>query len=325
MNIIFAGTPEFAANSLEAIIKQGHHVIGVYTQPDRRAGRGKKILKSPVKLVAEAHGLPVYQPEKLTDKDAQKELTALTPDLMIVAAYGLLLPTAILDTPILGCVNIHASLLPRWRGAAPIQRAIQAGDTETGITIMQMDEGLDTGNMLMKVSTPITETDTGGTLHDKLSDLGADAILRYLESIRDQQPELGEIQNKALANYAHKLNKQEAAIDWSDNAHQICLSIRAFNPWPVAFLTVNNERIRIFEAEVVSDAVASKPATVLEKNKHGIVVSCGVNAIRILKLQIPGAKAITAQAFFNGGKDILNVGDNVNTTENDSGATLEQS
>ena len=325
MKIIFAGTPEFAANSLEAILKQGHHVVAVYTQPDRRAGRGKKILKSPVKLVAEAHDLPVYQPEKLTDKDAQKELEALTPDLMIVAAYGLLLPTAVLDTPILGCVNIHASLLPRWRGAAPIQRAIQAGDTETGITIMQMDEGLDTGNMLMKVSTPITEADTGGTLHDRLSDLGSDAILRYLESIRDQQPALGEVQNNDLANYAHKLNKQEAAIKWSDNAHQICLTIRAFNPWPVAFLTVNNERIRIFESEVVSDVATCKPATVLEKNKHGIVVSCGKNAIRILKLQIPGAKAITAQAFFNGGKDILNIGDNLNTTENDSGVTLEQS
>jgi len=326
LNIIFAGTPEFAANSLEAIIKQGHHIIGVYTQPDRRSGRGKKILKSPVKLVAEAHDLPVYQPEKLTDEGAQKELAALTPDLMIVAAYGLLLPMAILDTPILGCVNIHASLLPRWRGAAPIQRAIQAGDTETGITIMQMDEGLDTGNMLMKVSTPITEEDTGGTLHDKLSDLGSEAILRYLESIRDQQPELGEVQNNDLANYAHKLNKQEAAIKWSDDAHQVCLTIRAFNPWPVAFLTINNnERIRIFEAEVVSDAVASKPGIILEKNKHGIVVSCGKNAIRILKLQISGAKAITVQAFFNGGKDILNVGDNLNTKVNDSGAQFEQS
>ena len=325
MNIIFAGTPEFAANSLEAIIKQGHQVVAVYTQPDRRAGRGKKILKSPVKLVAEAHDLPVYQPEKLTDQEAQKELAALTPDLMIVAAYGLLLPTAVLDAPILGCVNIHASLLPRWRGAAPIQRAIQAGDTETGITIMQMDEGLDTGNMLMKVSTPITETDTGGTLHDKLSDLGSTAILRYLDSISDQQPELGEAQNNDLANYAHKLHKQEAAIKWSDDAHQICLTIRAFNPWPVAFLTVNNERIRIFEAEEVMHDTDVEPGTILEKNKHGILVSCGNNAIKILKLQIPGAKAITAQAFFNGGKDILNVGDNLNASENNSGATLEQS
>jgi len=325
LNIIFAGTPEFAANSLEAIIKQGHHVIAVYTQPDRRAGRGKKILKSPVKLVAESHSLPVYQPEKLTDEDAKKELAALAPDLMIVAAYGLLLPVAVLDTPTLGCVNIHASLLPRWRGAAPIQRAIQSGDTETGITIMQMDEGLDTGNMLMKVSIPITEADTGGTLHDKLSDLGSNAILGYLESIRDQKPELGEVQNNSLANYAHKLHKQEAAIKWSDDAHQICLTIRAFNPWPVAFLTVNNERIRIFEAEEVKHNTLDKPGTILEKNKHGILVSCGNNAIKILKLQIPGAKAITAQAFFNGGKDILNVGDNLNASENNSGATLEQS
>ena len=325
MKIIFAGTPEFAANSLEAIIKQGHHVIAVYTQPDRRAGRGKKILKSPVKMVAEAHNLPVYQPEKLTDQDAKKELAALAPDLMIVAAYGLLLPTAVLDTPTLGCVNIHASLLPRWRGAAPIQRAIQAGDTETGITIMQMDEGLDTGNMLKKVSTPITKDDTGGTLHDKLSVLGSSAILHYLESIRDQQPEQGEVQNNDLANYAHKLHKQEAAIDWSDTAHQICLTIRAFNPWPVAFLTVNNERIRVFEAEVISDKIDKEPATILEKNKHGIVVSCGINAIRILKLQLPGAKAITAQAFFNGGKNILNVGDNLNAAEDESGAALEQS
>jgi methionyl-tRNA formyltransferase len=325
LNIIFAGTPEFAANSLDAIIKQGHHVIAVYTQPDRRAGRGKKILKSAVKVVAQAHGLPVYQPEKLTDQDAKNELAALKPDLMIVAAYGLLLPTEVLATPTLGCVNIHASLLPRWRGAAPIQRAIQAGDTETGITIMQMDEGLDTGNMLMKVSTPITETDSGATLHDKLSELGSTAILRFLESIKDKKPEQGEAQKNELANYAHKLRKQEAAIDWSDDAHQICLSIRAFNPTPVAFLTLNNERIRVFEAEIVHDTVYSEPAMVLEKNKHGIVVSCGKHAIRILKLQLPGAKAITAQAFFHGGKNILNVGDNLNTTANNSGATLEQS
>ena len=333
MKIIFAGTPEFAANSLEAILKQGHHVIGVYTQPDRRAGRGKKIVKSPVKIVAEAHGLTVYQPEKLTDNDAKKELASLSPDLMIVAAYGLLLPTDVLDTPTLGCVNIHASLLPRWRGAAPIQRAIQAGDTETGITIMQMDKGLDTGNMLMKVFTPITETDTGATLHDKLSDMGSNAILSFLESIKhkeldlikDQLQEQGEVQNNDLANYAHKLHKQEAAIDWSDDAHQICLTIRAFNPTPVAFLILNSERIRVFDAEIVHDVVCSEPATVLEKNKHGIVVSCGKHAIRILKLQLPGAKAITAQAFYNGGKNILNVGDNLNVIENNEGASLEQS
>ncbi len=311
MNIIFAGTPEFAANSLEAIIKQGHRVIAVYTQPDRRAGRGKKILKSPVKITAEAHDIPIYQPEKLTEESAQKELADLAPDLMIVAAYGLLLPTAVLETPSLGCINIHASLLPRWRGAAPIQRAIQAGDTETGITIMQMDKGLDTGNMLLKVSTPITKEDTGGSLHDRLSELGTDAILSYLDHIRDQSPKSGEIQDNDQANYAHKLSKQEAAINWEDDAHQICLTIRAFNPWPVAFLTLKNERIRIFEAEEINAQDDNKPGTVIEKNKNGIIIRCGKNAIRILKLQLPGAKAITSLAFFNGGKDILNVGNNV--------------
>ena len=325
MNIIFAGTPEFAANTLEAIIKQGHHVIAVYTQPDRRAGRGKKILKSPVKLVAESHNLPVFQPEKLTDKDAQKELAALRPDLMIVVAYGLLLPTAVLDIPILGCVNVHASLLPRWRGAAPIQRAIQAGDSETGITIMQMDEGLDTGNMLLKASLPITQEDTGGTLHDKLSDLGSSSILRYLETIKKQQPELGEVQNNQLANYAHKLNKLEAAINFLDDAQQICLNIRAFNPWPVAFLTIHDQRIRIFEADVLTGITHSEPGTVLEKDKHGIIISCGKNAIRVLKLQLPGAKAISAEAFYNGGKKLLNVGDNLIDMQSDSGVILEQS
>ena len=311
MKIIFAGTPEFAANSLEAIIQQGHQVIAVYTQPDRRAGRGKKILKSSVKLVAEANEIPVYQPEKLTDESAQEELAALEPDLMIVAAYGLLLPTAVLSTPTLGCVNIHASLLPRWRGAAPIQRAIQAGDTETGITIMQMDEGLDTGNMLMKVATPISATDNGGTLHDRLSEMGADAILAYLSQIKDQPPVAGEVQDNMLANYAHKLTKQEAEINWKQSAQQICLMIRAFNPWPVAFLSLNNERVRIFEAQEVNSDDHSQIGTVLEKNKQGIVVRCGKNAIRILKLQLPGAKAIDALAFFNGGKNILNIGDHL--------------
>jgi len=311
LKIIFAGTPEFAADSLEAIIKHGHQVIAVYTQPDRRAGRGKKILKSAVKLVAEKHGIPVYQPEKLTNESAQKELAGLAPDLMIVAAYGLLLPPTVLSTPTLGCINIHASLLPRWRGAAPIQRAIQAGDDKTGITIMQMDKGLDTGNMLMKVSTPISQDDTGGTLHDRLSDLGAKAILDYLQQVEKKATSEGEIQNNNKANYAHKLSKQEAAINWKDNAQQICLSIRAFNPWPVAFLVLNDERVRIFEAEEINYQGEIPPGTILEKNKHGIVVSCGKNAIRILKLQLPGAKAISTQAFFNGGKNLLNVGESL--------------
>ena len=304
MNIIFAGTPEFAAKSLEAIIQQGHHVIAVYTQPDRPAGRGKKLVKSDVKLLAEIHSIPVYQPEKLTSVEAQEELKSLAPDLMIVAAYGLLLPSVILETPTFGCINIHASLLPRWRGAAPIQRAIQAHDDETGITIMQMDKGLDTGDMLIKHALPITDLDTGGDLHDKLADLGAKCILEYLEQ-RKVGPLTREPQDNSHANYAHKLSKQEAEINWQDSADQICLNVRAFNPWPVTFLKTNETRIRIFEAEKVECQGTEKPGTILDKQKTGIVIKCGENAIRILKLQLPGAKAMDVQAFVNGGKAIL--------------------
>ena len=310
MKIIFAGTPEFAASSLQAIIDNGHSVIAVYTQPDRPAGRGKKVLKSDVKLVAERNSIPVFQPEKLTDDAAQKELSALTPDLMIVAAYGLILPEAVLETPTLGCVNIHASLLPRWRGAAPIQRAIQAGDTETGITIMQMDEGLDTGDMLLKEHTPITAEDTGGSLHDRLATMGASCIVQYLDQIR-QDPHAFEAsaQDSTQANYAHKLTKQEAEINWSLDARQICSNVRAFNPWPVSYCVASDARIRIFEAEHVIHTGSESSGTVLEKAKEGILVKCGQDAIRIKKLQIPGGKALDAQSFVNGGKALLNAGD----------------
>lgn len=313
MKIIFAGTPDFAAESLRALINADHRIVAVYTQPDRPAGRGKKQHKSPVKLLAESASIPVYQPEKLTGAAEQQTLASLQADLMIVAAYGLLLPAPVLTIPALGCINIHASLLPRWRGAAPIQRAIQAGDQQTGITIMQMDEGLDTGNMLLKVATEIRSDDTGGSLHDRLSALGARAILDYLEQIKRQAPaiagmQVGEVQDNREACYAHKLSKQEAEIDWQQDALQICRNIQAFNPWPVAFLVQNDQRIRLFAAEHLTWQGDAQPGTVLEKNKHGIVIACGNDAIRILKLQLPGAKAIDAQAFLNGGKAILEVG-----------------
>ena len=307
MNIIFAGTPEFAAKSLEAIIEQGHQVIAVYTQPDRPAGRGKKLVKSDVKLLAESRSIPVYQPEKLTISEAQEKLKSLAPDLMIVAAYGLLLPSAVLAIPTFGCINIHASLLPRWRGAAPIQRAIQTNDDETGITIMQMDQGLDTGDMLIKAALPITDQDTGGSLHDKLAALGSKCILEYLERSKDW-PLKGEVQDNSFANYAHKLTKQEAEINWHDSAKQICLNIRAFNPWPVAFLKENEARIRIFEAGIVDYQGMEQPGTIVDKQKSGIVIKCGEGAIRILKLQLPGAKAMDVQSFVNGGKAILEKG-----------------
>ena len=307
MNIIFAGTPDFAADSLRAILQKQHSVIAVYTQPDRPAGRGKKLLKSAVKVVAESFSIPVYQPEKLTDPAAQQQLAALKPDLMIVAAYGLLLPAAVLTIPKLGCVNIHASLLPRWRGAAPIQRAIQAGDRQTGITIMQMDEGLDTGAMISKWITEISPQDTGGSLHDRLSQLGATAILDYLEHLNDRSL-VPEPQDSSLACYARKLNKAEAEINWSDDAQQTALNIRAFNPWPVAFLKLGEEPIRVFEAQVIPERSTTKPGSIIAKTKHGIDVRCGNNALRITRLQLPGAKAISAEEFFNGGKPLLEVG-----------------
>jgi methionyl-tRNA formyltransferase len=322
LNIIFAGTPDFAADSLRALIDANHNIVAVYTQPDRPAGRGKKQHKSPVKILAESAAIPVCQPEKLTDVSAQQELAAWQADLMIVAAYGLLLPAAVLTIPRLGCINIHASLLPRWRGAAPIQRAIQAGDQQTGITIMQMDEGLDTGNMLLKSSVEIYPVDTGGSLHDRLAMTGANAILEYLQQLKrtiqaGKRPDIGEPQDNTLACYAKKLSKQEALIDWQQDAPQICRTIRAFNPWPVTFLIQNGERIRIYEAEPADSATNACAGTVIEKSKQGIVIACGAGAIRILKLQLPGAKAIDAQAFFNGGKAILNTGSCVDPTNID--------
>lgn len=315
MKIIFAGTPEFAAKSLEAIVEQGHEVIAVYTQPDRPAGRGKKVVKSEVKLVAETHGIPVYQPEKLTGIEAQQELSSLNSDLMIVAAYGLLLPKEVLEAPTYGCINIHASLLPRWRGAAPIQRAIQAGDAETGITIMQMDEGLDTGDMILKLSTNISEEDTGGSLHDRLAKQGTEAILKYLD---ERENLSASPQDSELANYAHKLSKQEASINWQDSAEQICRNIRAFNPWPVSFFEFVDtkdkvQRVRIFEATQEDSNSTKAPGTILDKNKKGILIQCGSGAISVQKLQLPGAKAMDVQAFVNGGKDILNAGDCLGT------------
>lgn len=306
MKIIFAGTPTFAAKSLEAILKQGHQVIAVYTQPDRPAGRGKKLVQSDVKLVAQAHNIPIYQPEKLTTPEDQATFSALKPDLMIVAAYGLLLPPAILEVPKHGCINIHASLLPRWRGAAPIQRAIQAGDTETGITIMQMDVGLDTGDMLIKLSTAINADETASSLHDRLADLGAEAILEYLREYKYLAPEK---QDNTLACYAKKLSKQEAQINWHETATQIDKNVRAFNPVPVAFFELEEKRIRVFEGEYAQYTGPEKTGAILRKDKHGILVKCGEDAYLIKVLQLPGSKAMPVEAFLNGGKNLLNPND----------------
>ncbi len=304
MRLVFAGTPDFAATALKALIAAGHTIVGVYSQPDRPAGRGRKLQPSPVKQVALDHEIPVFQPETLKTPEAQKQLADLNPDVMIVAAYGLILPKAVLDIPTHGCLNIHASLLPRWRGAAPIQRAIAAGDDETGITIMQMDEGLDTGAMLLKSLTAIDDSDTGGSLHDRLAELGGNAIIKALELL--QKGELtGEPQNDELACYASKLSKTEGHIDWATDAKAIERLVRAFNPWPGTYTDLGDQRIRIHEARALVTTSDGLPGTVVQRDREGIDIACGNGTLRITRLQLPGSRAQSVNDLINGGKELL--------------------
>ncbi len=307
LRILFAGTPDFAATNLQALLDAGHHVIGVYTQPDRPAGRGRKLTPSPVKKVALEHDLPVYQPVNFKQDEDRQQLAALNADLMIVVAYGLLLPPAVLDAPRLGCINVHASLLPRWRGAAPIHRALLAGDSETGVTIMQMDAGLDTGEMLLKKACPITTTDTSGELHDRLATIGATALLESLPAIADQSIPR-EVQDDSLACYAHKLEKAEGEIDWSKPATEIARQIRGLSPWPVAFTSLNGETLRVWYADVSSEQSTAKPGTVIGTDKQAIIVACGSGAVRLLKIQLPGSKAMDTSAVLNSKKELFTHG-----------------
>lgn len=310
LNIVFAGTPEFAALHLQALLDSPHNIIAVYSQPDRPAGRGKKLQASPVKQLALDHDIPIYQPDSLREDTAQTELKNLNADLMIVVAYGLILPEVVLNTPKLGCWNVHGSLLPRWRGAAPIQRAIWAGDKETGVTIMQMDEGLDTGDMLLKDAIPIEADDSSATLYAKLAKTGPTALLSCLDKIENLNPE---VQNDALANYAKKLSKQEAKMDWSLSAAQLERNVRAFNPWPAAYFELTQDEqsiaVKVWQAEVVEKAAVEAPAgQIIEANKDGLVVSTAEGAIRLTRIQIPGKKAMTFADVFNARKDWFNLG-----------------
>ncbi|MES9989865.1 MAG: methionyl-tRNA formyltransferase [Candidatus Thiodiazotropha endolucinida] len=298
LKIVFAGTPAFAATALEALLTTHHQVVAVYTQPDRPAGRGRKVQLSPVKEMALAKGIEVRQPQTLKDENAQHELAGLNADLMVVVAYGLLLPQAVLDIPRLGCINIHASLLPRWRGAAPIQRALLAGDKESGVTIMQMEAGLDTGPMLYTLRTPIRDDDTGGTLHDRLALLGAQALVTCLPELADGRLQ-AEIQDERLANYAGKLEKQEGLIDWSRPAAEIDRKVRAFNPWPVAQCRYDDRVMRIWQAQPLNEGCAAKPGEVLRSGKPGIDVATGDGVLRITQLQMPGKRAMSAADFLN--------------------------
>ncbi len=273
LRIIFAGTPDFAASHLQGLLDAGEHdIIAVYTQPDRPAGRGKKLKPSPVKALAEQQQLPVFQPASLRNEEAQQQLAELHADLMVVVAYGLLLPPPVLAVPRLGCINVHASLLPRWRGAAPIQRAIEAGDTDSGVTIMQMDIGLDTGDMLLKSRCAITAEDTAASLHDKLAELGVPALDNALRSLAAGEA-LPQKQDDALTCYADKISKAEALINWREPAELISRKIRAFNPFPIAFTLLNGERIKVWQATVLNDD--GQPGVISAADKNGIVVGCG--------------------------------------------------
>ncbi|WP_312328084.1 methionyl-tRNA formyltransferase [Acinetobacter sp.] len=304
MKIIFAGTPEFAATALAALLRTEHEIVAVYTQPDRKAGRGQKLTASAVKQLALEHHLSVYQPlhfKSSTEEGlaAQAELKALNADVMVVAAYGLILPQVVLDTPKYGCLNIHGSLLPRWRGAAPIQRAIATGDAETGVTIMKMAAGLDTGDMMYKTRCPITAEDTSASLHDKLALQGAEAIVAVLESEQTLQHylEIREVQDESLTVYAHKLSKAEAQIDWTQPAADIDRNIRAFNPWPVAFTPLDDSNnLRIWNSSLSTQKTSNAlPGEVIALDKDGVHVMCGdQHAICITNLQWPGGKALNA-------------------------------
>ena len=313
LRVIFAGTPDFAAKHLHALLASQHEVIAVYTQPDRPAGRGKKLTPSAVKTLALEHDIAVHQPSSLKDEEAQQVLAAHSADVMVVVAYGLLLPKAVLEMPRLGCINVHGSILPRWRGAAPIQRSIWAGDAETGVTIMQMDEGLDTGDMLHIDSLPIQSSDTSATLYDKLAKRGPVSLIHVLDNIDTISPEK---QDDAVATYAKKLSKEEALIDWHSDAEQIERNIRAFNPWPVAWMKVNDQNIKVWSAEVVKDVPAQhSPGTIIQADKNGIVIATGTTALRILSLQIPGKKAMSAADVVNARKAWFEPGINLSISE----------
>ncbi|MGH1472021.1 MAG: methionyl-tRNA formyltransferase [Cellvibrionaceae bacterium] len=327
LRLIFAGTPLFAADHLQAIIDSQHDIVAVYTQPDRPAGRGKKLTPSPVKTLAEAHNLPILQPTSLKDEHNQQVLADLNADLMIVVAYGLILPQKVLDTPRLGCINVHGSLLPRWRGAAPIQRAIEAGDTQTGITIMQMDAGLDTGPMLSKSVCDISDVDTTHSMFAKLTTLGTDLLIKVVNDLANDSSSItAEAQDNSLATYAEKITKQEAMINWHESADKVHRKIRAFNPFPIAYSEIGNERFKIYQAVIVGlpeikESTTSHVGTILSIEDNGITVGCGPDqqgnqtALRIEEIQFPGKKAMSTKAILLGNKERFHIGDQCHAEE----------
>ena len=297
MNIVFAGTPEFAVPSLQALLDSAHQVIAVYTQPDRPAGRGRKLSAGPIKELALAAGIPVYQPENFKSAQARAELAALQADLMVVVAYGLILPQAVLDLPKFGCLNIHGSLLPRWRGAAPIHRAVMAGDTKTGVTIMQLVKKLDAGDMLYKLECPITADATSSSLHDQLAQLGAQGLLEVIAQIAQGRAQ-PEVQDETLVCYAAKLEKNEAVLDWQQSSLELDRKIRGLNAWPVAQTLYKGEVLRVWRCAVLEDERQLAPGEI-NCSAHELDVGTGNGLLRLQEVQLPGGKRIAGKDFLN--------------------------
>lgn len=297
MKIIFAGTPEFAVPALEALIKAGHDIVMVLTQPDRPAGRGMKLRASPIKQLALMHQLNIFQPESLKPEDVKAKIAAMQSDAMVVAAYGLIIPTAVLGMPKLGCYNIHGSLLPRWRGAAPIHRAILAGDQETGVTIMEVVPKLDAGAMISRARIPISDMDTTQSLHDAISQEGAQLMVNAMQTLQEQGSLPSEQQDESLVTYAHKVEKSESVLDWQKTATELSRQVRAFNPFPVATAKFRGEVCRIWLARAVEGQAAPGEVHALDSTMQ---VGCGEGLLEILELQMPGARRQTAQQFVQG-------------------------
>lgn len=311
LRLVFAGTPEFAALALSALINSEHcDVVAVYTQPDRPRGRGKKLVPSPVKSVATENSIPVCQPLNFKEDSDLQILEEWRADVMVVAAYGLLLPQQVLDAPRLGCINIHASLLPRWRGAAPVERAIEAGDAETGVTIMQMDAGLDTGDMLLKKRCEITASDTGDSIRNKLVDLGSEAVVETIKRFAHGETS-AEPQDDQLANYAKKINKPETAIDWSGSAAEIDRKIRAFYSDYTCFTLLDGERIKLGpDTKPITDngVSSNSPGAIIDIDKNSITVQCGTHCLQLKQLQFPGGRMMTVRDCLNSRASQLQIG-----------------
>lgn len=308
MNIIFAGTPEFARIHLEALCDSKHNVVAVYTQPDRPARRGQKLQASPVKQCALTHAIPVMQPITLKDADVQKAFNTFQADAMVVVAYGLMIPKVMLNMPNYGCINVHASLLPRWRGAAPIQRAIQSGDLETGVSIMQMEVGLDTGPVFHMAHCSIHADDTSQLLHDRLAELGCDALLHVLNGL-EEGTAVAVPQSEQGMTYAHKIDKSEARVNWSDSAKSIDQHVRAFNPWPVAFTLFHEQPIKIWKAAQTDQAARAVPGSIVSIDRSGIRVCAQDKELLLEVIQLPGKRAMTVVDLLNGQQLPCSVGD----------------